>query len=194
MKCIALTGGIGAGKSAAAAEFARLGAELIDSDKISREIMLPGESAYNKVVAEFGNGILMQDGAINRKALGDIVFSDREKLKKLNSITHTQIYEEIKRGISVSEAEVVCVEIPLLFTTECPIELDMKIAVIASPETRIKRAMARDNVTLEQVEARMDKQLSDEEIKALADCVIENDGDIELLRKQVEAIYNRLLK
>jgi len=194
MKCIALTGGIGAGKSAAAAEFARLGAEVIDADKISRRIMLPGESAYNKVVAEFGSGILLQDGTINRRALGDIVFSDREKLEKLNSITHSQIYEEIKRGINMSEAEVVCVEIPLLFTTKCPVEFDMKIAVIASPETRIKRTMERDNVTLEQVEARMEKQLSDEELKVLADCVIENDGDIELLRKQVEAIYNSLLK
>lgn len=194
MKCIALTGGIGAGKSATAAEFARLGAEVIDADKISRRIMLPGERAYNKVVAEFGSGILLQDGTINRRTLGDIVFSDREKLEKLNSITHSQIYEEIKRGINMSEAEVVCVEIPLLFTTKCPVEFDMKIAVIASPETRIKRTMARDNVTLEQVEARVEKQLSDEELKVLADCVIENDGDIELLRKQVEAIYNSLLK
>ena len=194
MKLIAVTGGIGAGKSVVSNEFKKLGAYVLDADKVSHEIMMPGGSAYNDVVKEFGEGILFPDKSINRKMLGDIVFADNDKLNKLNQIMHSRIYSEIEKRIKKSEAEVVCLEIPLLFTTKCPLELDMKIAVIAPIDVKIARVMERDNSSKEQVLARMGKQLSDEEFSALADVVIENDGNIEFLTAQVCDIYNSIFK
>lgn len=193
MKVIALTGGIGSGKSTVAAEFERLGADVIDSDKISYEIMLPGGSAYNEVVETFGKEILHSDGTIDRKHLGDIVFLNNEKLKTLTDITHRLIYKEMQRRMNLSESEVVCLEIPLLFTSKCPIDIMLKIVVTAPRDMRIKRVIRRDRCTREQVEARMAKQLSDDEMIRLADCVIENDGDIEYVRGQVLCIYKRIL-
>lgn len=194
MKLIAVTGGIGAGKSVVSKEFKKLGAYVLDADKVSHEIMMPGGSAYNEVIKEFGEEILFPDKSINRKMLGDIVFADSDKLNKLNKIMHSRIYSEIEKRIEKSEAEVVCLEIPLLFTTECPIGLDMKIAVIAPRDIKIARVMERDGASREQVISRMEKQLGDEEFSALADVVINNDGDEESLTIQVTEIYNRLLK
>ena len=89
MKLIAVTGGIGAGKSVVSNEFKKLGAYVLDADKVSHEIMMPGGSVYNDVVKEFGEGILFPDKSINRKLLGDIVFADNDKLNKLNQIITT---------------------------------------------------------------------------------------------------------
>ena len=194
MKIIALTGGIGSGKSSALLEFQKLGAEIIDSDKISHMLMMRGKAAYNEVVAEFGREILSENGEIDRKRLAEIVFSDEKKLKRLNEITHTLIYNEIKRRISESDADVVCIEIPLLFSSENPLDLDMKIAVVANRETRISRVISRDGCERQQAEARMNRQLSDDEMRRLADCVIENNGDIKALEKRVCEIYKSLKK
>ncbi len=194
MKVIALAGGIGSGKSTVAAEFAKLGAEVIDSDKISYEIMLPGGSAYTEVVETFGGEILLDDEKINRKHLADIVFADNIKLKMLTDITHRLIYEEIQRRIDMSGAEVVCLEIPLLFTSECPVDINLKIAVVASCDIRLKRVVERDRCTEEQAKMRMAKQLSDEEMIRLSDCYIENSGDLEYLKEQVKIVYNKIIK
>lgn len=194
MKVIALTGGIGSGKSTVAAEFAKLGAEVIDSDKISYEIMLPEGSAYTEVVETFGGEILLDDEKINRKHLADIVFADNIKLKMLTDITHRLIYEEIQRRIDMSGAEVVCLEIPLLFTSECPVDINLKIAVVASCDIRLKRVVERDRCTEEQAKMRMAKQLSDEEMIRLSDCYIENSGDLEYLKEQVKIVYNKIIK
>ncbi len=193
MIVIALTGGIGSGKSTVAAEFKKLGADVIDSDKISHEIMQKGCSAYNEVVYAFGSSILKNDGTIDRKHLGDIVFSDSKKLKVLTDITHRLIYKEIQRRIDLSESEIICLEIPLLFTSECPIDIMCKIVVTSPRDLRTERVIKRDGCTKEQVEARMAKQLSDEEMIRLADCHIENTGDTEYIKEQVLCIYNRIL-
>lgn len=194
MKLIVVTGGIGAGKSFVSKEFKRLGAYILDADKVSHEIMMPGGSAYNEVIKEFGEKILFPDKSINRKMLGNIVFADNDKLNKLNKIMHFRIYSEIEKRIEQSNAEVVCLEIPLFFTTQCPLEIDMKIAVIAPIEVKTARVMERDGASREQVISRMNKQLSNEEFSALADVVINNDGDEESLALQVAEIYNKLLK
>lgn len=192
MKVVALTGGIGSGKSCALREFQKLGAKTISADEISHFIMRKGESAYNKTVAEFGDSILKSDGEINRKALAEIVFSDREKLERLNTITHKTIYQEIESQILSADTDIVCVEIPLLFNEECPIHLDLKIAVIADKETRISRVMKRDGSTAEQAKARMNRQLSDDEMCRYADLVIENNGDIKALARAAKQIIDKL--
>lgn len=190
MKIIAITGGIGSGKTTVLNEFRTLGAMIISCDEISHRIMKKGERAYNEVRLAFGDEILAKDGEIDRALLAKAVFSDDKKLKKLNSITHRIIYEEIKKELESISAEVVCIEIPLLFSADCPIEIDITVAVVADKELRIKRTMARDGISREQVEARMKKQLTDEEMSLLADIVIKNNGDKCLLSKTVEEIYN----
>lgn len=194
MKIIALTGGIGAGKSQVLKEFEKLGVFVLDADKISKEIMRKGASAYNETVAEFGNKILNKDNEINRKVLADIVFNDKKKLARLNEITHTLIYKDIKDRLSKSDAEVACIEIPLLFSTECPLDISVKVLVVAPTELRIERVISRDNCKREQVLERMENQLSDEEMARLTDFVIVNDGNTQELSDKVLGIYNRVLE
>lgn len=192
MKIIAVTGGIGSGKSTVSNEFKKLGAYVVDTDAISHEIMMRGYSAYDMVVAEFGNGILSDDLEIDRKRLADIVFNDKNKLETLNSIMHKEIYAELQRRIEASDSDIVCAEIPLLFTARCPIEIDVKVVVSASDDVRIRRVMLRDNCSADKVKERMANQLSDSEMCKLADVVIVNNGDIDLVREQVKAVFDSL--
>ena len=192
VKVIAITGGIGAGKSTVSDEFKRLGAYVVDTDAISHKIMRRGFDAYDMVVAEFGYEILGVDSEIDRKRLADIVFNDQEKLKRLNAIMHKEIYAELQKMIDASDADVICVEIPLLFTAKCPINIDVKAVVSASDDVRIKRVMARDNCSAEKVKERMANQLSDSEMCKLADVVIVNNGDMDLVKKQVKDVYESL--
>lgn len=193
MKVVALTGGIGSGKSTVLEEFKKLGAEIISCDEISHRIMLRGGIAYDEVVSSFGTEILDNNGEINRKILADIVFSNKNKLNLLNTIMHRLIYSEINLLIKKSCAKVICVEIPLLFTAKCPIHLDLKIAVTASRDIRIERVIKRDQCSIKQVEDRMANQISDEEISRKADYVIENTGDLETLKACVAELYYSLL-
>lgn len=192
MKIIAVTGGIGSGKSTVSNEFKKLGAYVVDTDAISHEIMMRGYNAYDMVVAEFGNGILSDDLEIDRKRLADIVFNDKKKLETLNSIMHKEIYAELQRRIDASDADIVCAEIPLLFTAKCPIEIDVKVVVSASDDVRIRRVMLRDNCSADKVKERMANQLSDSEMCKLADVVIVNNGDINLVKEQVKAVFDSL--
>ncbi len=194
MKVIAITGGIGSGKSACLREFERLGAHIISCDEISHRIMMRGGCAYDEVVERFGKGILGADNEIDRAVLAGIVFSDKDKLEELNSITHRLIFAEINKNINETAAEIICIEIPLLFTIESPIDIDFKIAVIAPIETRIERAMVRDGVSQEKIEARLKNQITDEEMRRRADYVIENDGDFDALRKKVEKVFGEIVK
>ncbi len=193
MKVVALTGGIGSGKSTVLKEFGKLGAEIISCDEVSHRIMLRGGIAYPEVVSGFGKEVLDNDGEIDRKILADMVFSDKDKLTLLNNIMHRLIYSEINLLIRKSSAEVLCVEIPLLFTAECPIHLDGKMAVTAPSDIRRKRGSKRDKSSTKQLEARIANQLSDEEMSKKADIVIENTGDLETLKTCVAQIYYSLI-
>ncbi len=193
MKVVAVTGGIGSGKSLVLEAFADLGADVLSADDVSHRIMLKGGSAYNEVIDAFGQDILDENSEIDRKKLGAIVFSDKEKLELLNSISHRIIYKELEAFVEKSGKDLVCLEIPLLFSAKCPIHLDLTIGVSADEETRIERVVKRDNSTREQALARMRNQLSDEEIQTLADCVIFNNGNIDEVYDKVEEIYKSLL-
>ena len=192
MKVVAITGGIGSGKSLVLDAFEKLGADVISADAVSHKIMLKGEAAYAEVVAAFGKDILDENMEIDRKKLGTIVFSDKEKLELLNSISHRIIYKKLLEFVKSSDKQVVCLEIPLLFSAKCPIDLDMIIGVSADKEIRISRVIKRDNCTYEQALARMRNQVSDEEIQRLSDCVIFNNGNINEVYNKVEEIYRSL--
>lgn len=195
MKVIAVTGGIGSGKSTVLNEFGRLGAKVISADKIAHENMKCGGCAYDELVGAFGRAIVGSNGEIDRAKLAEIVFSDDKKLVLLNSITHKKVYDAIKREVSAARSDgtgLVCIEIPLLFSTDCPIDIDLSIAVVADMNIRIKRTVARDSCTAGQAADRIKKQISDEKLRELADITIENNGDLKSLYQKVKVIYDGL--
>lgn len=190
MKIIGITGGSGAGKSTLCAELKKRGAKIIDADKIAREVSTRGGAAFDETVGYFGDGILGSDGEIDRKLLGKIVFSDREKLKKLNEITHKHIFAAMRREIENSEKNTVILDVPLLFSEDFPIKCDLTVAVTAPKELRTERIMKRDNIDRNAAAARLKNQMSDAEYARLADRCFENDGDMEKTAEFAEELLN----
>ncbi len=182
-KVIWLTGGSGSGKSMVAKFFKERGCTIIDADLISHQIMKKGTPAYKETVKAFGEGILFPDGEIDRRGLGGIIFEDSEKRAILNGITHKYIRDEIIRQ-SVGNG-VFVVDAPL---PDFGVPCDMTIVVHSDRETRIKRIMERDNIDRKYAENRIESQPLEEEYERFADIIINNLGDPEQLRKQVEQV------
>ncbi len=176
MKIIGITGGIGSGKSTLCSELKKLGAQIIDSDLISREITQKGKPALSEIAETFGQEVININGELERKKLGSIVFNYPEKLKRLNQITHRYIFEEMERQLNEATASVVVLDVPLLFQCDFPFKCDLTIAVLADKEERIKRIMNRDGVDRNAALLRMERQLKDSEYKRMADVCFENNG------------------
>lgn len=192
MKIIGVTGGIGSGKSTVCKEFAALGAAVIDADGISHSVTRKGEKAYFEIIENFGNGILTSDKEIDRRLLGKIVFCDKEKLKLLNKITHKYIFEEMNRLIKEnSEKAVVVLDVPLLFGSDFPIKYDLSLGVIAPDDVRAARVMARDGISKEDISARIENQLKNEDYLRLCDVCVEN-VDIKKMKRQIADIFEGL--
>ncbi len=185
-KVLGLTGGSGGGKSTAAVILRERGAYIIDTDKIARDIVAPGEPAYNEIVSYFGKEILNSDGTLNRKMLAEVVFGDKKKLEKLNKITHSEIFKIIRKRVEEHKNERVVIDAPLLF--DCPeiLALCDKTAVVAADEKiRIQRIVARDGISTELAEKRLASQKSQEFLVSKADIVWENNGNIDDLRSVI---------
>ena len=188
MKVIALTGGIGAGKSLVANYFFSLGAEVIDADQLARQAIAQGSGGFEQVVKVFGAGVL-SDGDINRKALGAIVFSDPEKRQKLESIIHPIVQQELAAARSkLSEGQILIYEIPLLVETKAAAKFDSVITVEAPLESRIERLKGR-GLDISEIEKRIASQATSDERKAVANYIIENDGTEEDLLHKVESVW-----
>ncbi len=188
MKIIGVTGGIGAGKTTVCREFERLGATVVDADKIAREVLKKDGRAYSETLSAFGDGILLPSGEIDRKKLAGIVFADKNKLESLNKITHKHIFDIMNEEISSAKTDVVVLDVPLLFSSDFKIKCDVKVAVLADESVRLERVQSRDNMTKEQVLSRIKSQLGDEEYRKKADiCIINNDLSDAI--KQVKKIY-----
>ena len=191
MKVIALTGGIGAGKSLVANYFFSLGAEVIDADHLARQAIERGSVGFDQVISAFGDEIL-QDGDINRRALGEIVFSDSEKRKKLESIIHPIVQQALADARkALTEDQILIYEIPLLVETNAAAKFDLVITVEAPMQARIERLRNR-GLHISEIEKRIANQVSPEERRAVANIVIENDGNEEALLRKVEAIWEEL--
>ena len=186
MLLIALTGGIGAGKSSAGSLLARLGAVHISADQLAREVLERGEAGFNQVVAEFGDEIL-SNGLIDRAKLAEIVFSDTNKKKILEEITHPLIakrFKEIRQ--SLPDNSVLVYEIPLLAeNAERASEFDLVLSIETSEEVRIERLQKR-GLSMLHARERMAHQASDESRRAIAHHVIENNGDMQELLSSLE--------
>ncbi len=178
MKIIGITGGTGAGKSILSKALEKCGATVIDADKISRQVASVGGTAFDEIVSYFGKDILMKNGEIDRKLLGNIVFNDINKLAALDEITHKHIFEEMEKQLKFCKTDIVVLDVPLLFSCDFPIKCDKTVAVIADDEIRLKRIMNRDNISDKMARARMNNQFSNETYRQMADICFENNGDV----------------
>ena len=176
---LGLTGSIATGKSTVSLMFDDYEIPVIDADKVARQVVVPGEQAYNEIVKEFGEDILREDKMLDRKKLGSIVFADEEKRKKLNNIIHPQIRKKMlhDRDQLVEQGEkCVVLDIPLLFESELTHFVDKVIVVYADPKIQLERLMERDESTEEEAKQRINSQMSIKEKAARADTVINNNG------------------
>ena len=192
---IGLTGGIASGKSTVSAKLKELGAAVIDADLLARDVVRKGEIAYNKIVQCFGADILLPRGEINRKKLGDIVFSDKEKLELLNSITHPEIINRMKERIQELKAEgdkVIVVDAAILIEMGLHKYVDSVWVLSVDRETQLKRLAERDKYDYREAENRINSQFTDEVRKKYADVVIDNSKPIEEVEKRLEELWNNI--
>lgn len=193
---LALTGGIGSGKSTVAEIFSDLGAYIIDADRISHQVLEKGRDAYYETIKIFGDEILLCDKSIDRKKLAQIVFSDKFMLDMLNKITHKHIFQTMQEKIDLYKSEnksgIIVLDVPLLFSSDFPIYYDKSIAVVADREIRIMRAALRDNCSKEKIMQRMKNQISDDKLITLSDYVIENSGSYSELKTKSKQLYKQI--
>jgi len=191
---IGLTGGIASGKSTVARILERLGAKVIDADAIAREVVAPGEPAYDAIIAEFGPGILNADGAINRPALARIVFADPETLKRLELITHPAIGHRAEEKLAELRRLLVPVAFymaPLLIEAGAASRVDEIWVVYADGVTQLERLTKRDGMTREEALLRIAAQMPMDEKKSRGSVVIDNRGTLEETERQVLEIWER---
>jgi dephospho-CoA kinase len=197
MKIIGLTGGIATGKSAVASMLHELGAKIIDADELAREIAQPGREAWQEIVDAFGPEILRDDRSIDRDRLRKIIFNDEKARKRLESITHLRIRalarEEMEK-LAAEGAVIVVYEAPLLFENQVHLWLRPVILVACSAATQRRRLRDRDRLSEEEIEQHLKAQMPLEEKRRLADFVIENDGDLDDLRRQVRQVWEKLVR
>jgi dephospho-CoA kinase len=195
-KLAGLTGGIATGKTTVGNFFREKGVYIIDADLIAREVVKKGMPAWGMIKEEFGDEILGEDGELDRKKLGSIVFSSKEKIQKLNSIVHPFVRErmmaEIERTISMEKD--ILLDIPLLFENGIHQWLRPVILVYAPLEVQIERLMKRDGLSREECEKRIKAQMPIEEKKKLADYIIDNSSDISKTKRQVEEVYEKIYR
>lgn len=194
--CIGLTGGIASGKSTVSEILVELGADFMNADLVGHEIYLPGKEAWQDIVDAWGEEVLMPDRTVNRQKLGSIVFSDPKHLERLNQITHPRIKavlaEDIDQRRSDGDQKAFVIEAAILIEAKWHTLFDKIWVVVAGEETVIKRLAENKGMTRDEAKARIDAQLSNEERISYADLVIENNGDINELRKQVEEAWANL--
>lgn len=191
---IGLTGSIATGKSTVANMIKEMNIPVIDADKVAREVVEPGEKAYEQIVEYFGTEILFPDGTLNRKKLGTIVFQDEEKRNVLNSIVHPVIRERMdqqKEEYLAKGYKTVVLDIPLLFEGNRQDEFDKVLLVAVSEETQLKRLLERDKMGKEDALNRIRSQMPIKDKIPLADAVIYNDGTIEETKTQLIAILKK---
>lgn len=189
-KVIGITGGIGCGKSVVMELFKQeYGATVLLADTVGHELMEPGGVNYEGILARFGKEILREDGQIDRKKLGDCVFSDDSKLELLNQITHQNIIEEIKRriqtGLNDPNIPFVCLESAILLTTDLANLCDEIWYVYAREEVRIQRLIAGRGYTEEYCKSVMEKQTSEEFYQKRADVILDNSGSVEETKQKL---------
>ena len=191
---VGLTGGIGSGKSSVSELFAELGATIIDTDQLARELVEPGTQGLDSVIAHFGNELLDKAGHLDRAKLRDIVFADPARRRQLENIMHPLIRTEVKQHIASADGAYCIVCIPLLLETGQEQTVDRVLVVDAPRETRIERVLQRDDSPRATIEGILAAQIGRQQRLDCADDVIDNSGNLDNLRPQVQALHNKYLK
>lgn len=193
MKVIGLTGGIASGKSTVSNYLRELGAVIIDADIVAREIVKKGQPALDEIIDYFGWEVLKDDGTLDRKYLGAIVFSDPDELQVLNSITHRRIIGEIEEKINCYRQEdklkAIFIDAALLIEMKMYLLTDEVWLVTVSKEIQVERLMLRDNISYEEAIERINSQMCIEQKKQHANVILDNSKDYDFLKEQVENVY-----
>lgn len=188
---VGLTGGIASGKSTVAGMFAELGAIVIDTDAIAREVVEKGEPALDAIRAAFGAGVIRDDGTLDRGALRQLVFSEPVQRRRLEAIVHPRIRAETVRRADTAGGPYQLIVVPLLVESPLRAFVDRVLVVDCEQSAQIRRLMARDGESESGARRMLAAQSSREARLAIADDVIHNDGDLEATRRQVATLHRR---
>ena len=196
MKIIGLTGGIASGKSTVATELRKQNVPVFDADEVSRNAVVKGSKGLALVAEAFGAEYLTADGEMDRAKISQLVFSDKEALKTLESILHKIVWDEAEAFLAEAreqKAKLAVLDVPLLIETKWHERVDLVWLVAVSKKQQIKRAMIRSGMTEEEVKARIAAQMSLEDKKKFADVVLDNSGALEETLEQVHKELAKLL-
>ena len=188
---IGLTGGIASGKSTVSNMLRKRSIPIVDADVCAREVVEPGEAAYLQIVETFGRDILFPDGTIDRKQLGQIIFSDEEKRKRLNGIVHPEVRKRMLSKVTDFKnagEKAVVLDIPLLIESRLTDWVDKVIVVYVPREVELTRLMERDHISQDAALMRMNAQMPLDDKKKYADVIIDNSGTISETENQLEVV------
>ena len=192
---IGLTGGIASGKTTVAAMLRALGASIINADELAREVVRPGQEAWKEIVAAFGEAVLRDDRRIDRQKLRSLAFSNDRLRKRLESITHPRIraLAQAKAAeLAAQGAEIVVYEAPLFFETNAQVWIRPVILVACDVAVQRQRLRDRDNLTTHEIDRHLAAQMPVGEKRKLADFIIENNGDLDDLQRQVKDVWDKI--
>ncbi|WP_315709332.1 dephospho-CoA kinase [Brenneria uluponensis] len=191
---VALTGGIGSGKSTVAEGFSKLGITTIDADIIARQIVEPGKPALKKIVQKYGTAILNTDGTLNRAALRERIFSAPEDKQWLNNLLHPLISAETQRQLQIAPGPYVLWVVPLLIENNLQQRAQRILVVDVSPEIQLERTLARDGISRQQAKNILSSQATREQRLACANDIIDNNGSPSDLAPRIAALHQRYLE
>lgn len=195
-KIIVLTGGIASGKSTVGKILKDRGYEVVESDKIVHKLYSKNSEVYNLIIKEFGTEVAGED-SINRKKLGNIVFNDDKKIKKLNRIVHKHVVKELIKRCNQNEDDIIFLDIPLMIEEKDKLEkygleYDEIWLIKSYKNTRVSRIMKRDGISWDEAERVISKQMKDEEKEMYADIIIENNGNLHDLKERIVSFLTNI--
>ncbi len=197
MPVIGLTGNIGSGKSSVARMLKQMGAKVIDTDQVAREVVAPGTRGLKRIIEQFGPEMLNPDGTLNRSRMAQLVFSNPGALARLNAIVHPEIKDIVFRAVADYRtnkyAPLLVIEAPLLIETGMHKDMDEVWLVTINPQAQLTRIMQRDGISAEQARRRISAQMPQEEKKAYAHRIIDNSGPPEETLHQVRQIWHKVV-
>jgi dephospho-CoA kinase len=193
MYLIALTGGIGAGKSTIARLLAEFGAHVIDADRVARDVVEPGQPALIELVKQFGDEIVTATGSLNRAKLAQIVFNNPTRLRELNAIVHPAVQKAVLEKMRAFHSDdIVVYDVPLLVEAQRYLPFDLVVVASAPEDVRRARLIELRGMTETEADSRIASQVSEAERLALADVVIDTSGSLEETVAQVERLWERI--
>jgi dephospho-CoA kinase len=195
-KIIVLTGGIASGKSTVGKILKDRGYEVVESDKIVHKLYSKNSEVYNLIIKEFGSEVAGED-SINRKKLGNIVFNDDKKIKKLNKIVHKYVVKELIKRCNENEDDIIFLDIPLMIEEKYKLEkygleYDEIWLIKSHTNTRVSRIMKRDGISWSEAERVISNQMTDEKKEKYADIIIENNGNLHDLKERIVSFLTNI--